>query len=111
MCMVLCYTTSFFADGSKEGDLLGTAQCYTPVQMEQEFISKVAISMDGQRQGNSFGEVGVVTRATDFKSTTAEDMLSSEDIVNSSFQWRSPLVVLSACNSSRGIQVKHMIVQ
>jgi len=70
--------------------------------LELEFRSKAAISRDGERQGSAFGEVGSVARAADLKSTAAEDMLPSEDIVKGGFQWRTRLVVLSACNSSRG---------
>lgn len=69
---------------------------------------EAASSADGERQGSAFGEIGAVTRAADFKSAAADDMLSSEDIVKGGFQWRTPLLVLSACNSSRG-QVTHIV--
>jgi hypothetical protein len=80
---------------------MSTGQSHTSV-LELEFRSKAAISRYGERQGSAFDEVGAVARAADLKSTAAEDMLPSEDIVKGGLQWRTRLVVLSACNSSRG---------
>ncbi|KAG0504744.1 hypothetical protein M758_N021900 [Ceratodon purpureus] len=77
-------------------------QSPTP-ELEQQFTSEAAtISGDGERFGSAFGEVGAVMRAEGCSSTAEEDMLPSEDIIKGGFQWPTRLVVLSACNSSRG---------
>lgn len=70
--------------------------------LERGFGSDAAVSHDVERYGSTFGELGVVTRSAGYRSSAADDMLPSEDIVKSGFQWRTRLVVLSACNSSRG---------
>lgn len=82
---------------------MGAGQSQT-LELEPEIKSEAQpSSVDEIRHASSFGEVGAITRApSDYRSSAAEDMLPSEDIINGGFQWRTRLVVLSACNSLRG---------
>lgn len=82
---------------------MGTNQSQT-AESEKELKSEAQSSRVGEfRPASAFGEVGAVTRAPDgYRSSAAGDMLSSEDIIKGGFQWRTRLVVLSACNSLRG---------
>ncbi|KAG0608914.1 hypothetical protein M758_8G142700 [Ceratodon purpureus] len=71
--------------------------------LEQEAVPST--SRDGEKLQSAFGEVGIVTRNYSFKSFTSisgKEMLQSEDIIASGLQWPTGLVVLSACNSSKG---------
>jgi hypothetical protein len=69
-------------------------------------------SHDGERLQSVFGEVGVLTRDYGFESSSSsgeDSMLRSEDIIAIGLQWPTCLVVLSACNSSKG-QVMHSLI-
>jgi hypothetical protein len=91
-----------FTDISSSTKLTETVQSSISVP-EKALNFEAESSSKGSGHGTSvFGEVGAVTRAKDYISCAADDMLPSEDIVSGGFQWRTPLVVLSACNTSRG---------
>lgn len=68
-------------------------------------------SRDGEKLQSAFGEVGVVIRSCTFKNSTSscsgKEMLQSEDIIATGLQWPTCLVVLSACNSSKGQVPSH----
>lgn len=94
----------FFTDiSSSTPDLMRTSESSTLHVSEKELSFEAEPSSKSVGRGTSaFGEVGAVTRGKVYSSSAADDMLPSEDIVRGGFQWRTPLVVLSACNTSRG---------